>query len=166
LIKFIRPSEELIFVKKITSSESTRRGMRLYRPLIFQCMNGCCHSSVGFGTITHVMVWLPRLQRAVPSVSLDKSEYLICGLYHGIFGCVKGQTLVITRIFYAHKSQEKKPNLSREFHEFSRIGFYNPCELAKFAAEYSGFGALNDGYGLVGNHQSNGAFLIRHLRAI
>jgi hypothetical protein len=61
--------------------------------------------------------------------------------------------LVITHIFYAHKFQGKKPNLSREFHEFSRIGFYNPCELAKFAAKCSGFGALNDGYGLVGNHQ-------------
>jgi hypothetical protein len=48
----------------------------------------------------------------------------------------------------------KKPNLSREFHEFSRIGFYYPCELAKFAAKCSGFGALNDGYGLVGNHQN------------
>jgi hypothetical protein len=38
-------------------------------------LNGNCHSTVGVGTIT--LVWLPRLHRAVPSVSLDKSEYLI-----------------------------------------------------------------------------------------
>ena len=61
--------------------------------------------------------------------------------------------LVITHIFCARQFQGRKPNLSHEFHEFSPIGFKNPCELAKFAAKCSGFGALNDGYGLVGNHQ-------------
>jgi hypothetical protein len=67
---FIRPSEEL----KNTSSESTRRGTydtTSHLP-VFEWH---CHSAVGVGTIT--IVWLPRLQRAVPSVSLDKSEYLI-----------------------------------------------------------------------------------------
>jgi hypothetical protein len=53
--------------------------------------------------------------------------------------------LVITHIFYARQFQGKKQNLSREFHEFSRIGSKNSCELAKFAAKSSGFEALNDG---------------------
>jgi hypothetical protein len=48
------------------------------------------------------------------------------------------QKLVITHIFYARQFQGRKQNLSREFHEFSRIGFKNPCELAKFAAKCSG----------------------------
>jgi hypothetical protein len=39
--------------------------------------------TAGIGTIT--FVWLPRFQRAGPSTSLDKSEYLVVsgGLYHG-----------------------------------------------------------------------------------
>jgi hypothetical protein len=43
-------------------------------PLIFQ-LNGYCYPSVGVGTLMYIR--LPRRHRAVPSASLDKSEYLI-----------------------------------------------------------------------------------------
>ena len=68
------PSEETFPAQRKTSSESTRRGIRLHHPLIFQIRMALPFLFAEFGTVTKV--WLPRLRRVGPSASLDKSEYL------------------------------------------------------------------------------------------
>ena len=59
--------------------------------------------------------------------------------------------LVITHIFYVHQFQGRKQNLSHEFREFSRIGFINSCELAKFAAKCSCLAASRNLWGITRN---------------
>jgi len=97
--------------------------------------------SAGIGTLTSV--WLPRLHRAGPSASLDKSTYFLfiialgnefCGLYHTDTGCVKelttwgGRFFVDAGIFpfyprrrwrIPRRLQKKVPARCLRWHKFS-----------------------------------------------